>query len=83
MRQHIATLTGHTSWIGSVVFSPDGGTLASGSADTTVRLWQESDQETQTFTVAEDDTGDPVSPPPSTTTPPTTSGFDVENHTLY
>ena len=54
-----------------------GGTLASGSADGTVRLWQESDQETQTFTVAEDDTGDPVSPPPSTTPPPTTSGLNL------
>ena len=32
-------LTGHTKWVNSVVFSPDGQTLASGSYDTTVRLW--------------------------------------------
>ncbi len=30
-------LTGHTSWVSSVAFSPDGNTLASGSADGTVR----------------------------------------------
>ncbi len=32
-------LTGHTSSVLSVVFSPDGHTLATGSADQTVRLW--------------------------------------------
>ena len=33
------TLTGHTSRVYSVTFSPDGNTLASGSSDDTIRLW--------------------------------------------
>ena len=36
---HIATLEGHTNVVWSVAFSPDGTTLASGSWDQTVRLW--------------------------------------------
>jgi WD40 repeat protein/uncharacterized cupredoxin-like copper-binding protein/energy-coupling factor transporter ATP-binding protein EcfA2 len=33
------TLHGHTDEVGSVAFSPDGQTLASGAGDNTIRLW--------------------------------------------
>jgi len=36
-------LLGHTDWVNSVAFSPDGRILASGSADRTIKLWQVSD----------------------------------------
>jgi len=35
----VTTLSGHTRWVESLVFSPDGTTLVSGSADTTIKLW--------------------------------------------
>ena len=35
----LLTLTGHTSIVGSVSFSPDGKRIASGSHDRTVRIW--------------------------------------------
>ena len=38
--QEIALFTGHTGWVSSVSFSPDGNIIASGSADSTIRLWE-------------------------------------------
>ncbi|MFG3818211.1 WD40 repeat domain-containing protein, partial [Limnothrix redekei] len=37
--QEIATLQGHSGWVLSVSWSPDGKTLATGSFDKTVKLW--------------------------------------------
>jgi WD40 repeat protein len=35
----VATLQGHTEYVNSVAFSPDGKYLASGSNDNKVKLW--------------------------------------------
>jgi WD40 repeat protein len=35
----IQTLAGHTACVRGIAFSPDGNTLASGSLDTTIKLW--------------------------------------------
>lgn len=36
----VGTLSGHASWVLSVAFSPDGTHFVSGSADTTVKVWE-------------------------------------------
>jgi WD40 repeat protein/serine/threonine protein kinase len=38
--EEVRTFHGHTSWVESVAYSPDGQWLASGSLDGTVKLWQ-------------------------------------------
>ena len=37
--EEVARLPGHTDFVWSLAFSPDGATLVSGSEDNTVRLW--------------------------------------------
>jgi len=39
LTREVSTLVGHSDWVESVAFAPDGNTLLSGSTDGTVRLW--------------------------------------------
>ena len=43
-RKLYATLTGHTAQVNSIVFSPDGSKLITGSNDMTVRIWSIADK---------------------------------------
>ena len=51
------TLTGHTDDVFSVVYSPDGQTLASGSSDNTVRLWDVTTGQVKTTLTGHTDDG--------------------------
>ena len=49
--KHIDTLSGHTNRIVSIVYSPDGSIIATGSDDNTVRLWDvHTNEPIRTFT---------------------------------
>ncbi len=38
--QELCTLTGHTSWVHAIAFTPDGQTLVSGGGDNIIHIWQ-------------------------------------------
>ncbi len=37
--EHVKILSGHTDWVVSVAYSPDGRHIVSGSRDSTIRIW--------------------------------------------
>ena len=55
MEREVITLEGHTGYVQFVAFSPDGTTLASGSYDGTVLLWDMSPYITPQFLMSDFD----------------------------
>jgi len=50
-KEEVKTFSGHSSWVQSVAFSPDGKFLASGSYDNTIKIWNiNTDEEIRTLT---------------------------------
>jgi WD40 repeat protein len=47
--KELRTFTGHSNWVSSVAFAPDGKTIASGSSDNTIKLWNLEGKELRTF----------------------------------
>ena len=64
----VALLTGHRSVVTSVAFSPDGTTLASGSYDATVRLWEVATGQLKATLTGQRSTGTSVAFSPDGTT---------------
>jgi hypothetical protein len=76
-------LTGHTDFVSSVAFSPDGHTLASGSWDGTVRLWNVADP-AHAAPIGQPLTGQPLTGQPLTdhTYFVSSVAFSPDGHTL-
>jgi WD40 repeat protein len=49
-KNELQTFKGHSDWVSSVAFSPNGNTIATGSHDNTVKLWSLDGRGIQTFT---------------------------------
>jgi WD40 repeat protein len=47
--RELKTFSGHSSWVWSIAFSPDGKTIAARSSDNTVKLWNLEGRELKTF----------------------------------